>query len=243
MPWLVCGGSLDLDFCLVPPLLNLSFALLPWQSPVFLLVTCMSRVRSEEAASVELALDLPGNLRVVISGPASSSGLATQLFNHVAAFSPSGSDPSEFELVTEPLASPVGGARLSGLETRDQVRRSLSPCPKVLLESGVRLCGSSLSGKQRVLRAWTCGQWALAVKNNRIGRPDRTPPIDLKNRFYAVLQGPGLSKPTIFRSSAGYWNCIGSLAGSSSISQSFPSELEAKVYLQAAGEVEFDFAQ
>lgn len=202
----------------------------------------MSRAPSVESASIELALDLPGNLRVVIRGPAASSGLATQLLNHVAAFSPEVPDSSEFELVTEGPSSPAGGGRLSGLETRAQIRQSFRPCPSSVLASGTRLCGSSLSGKERVTRAWLCGQWALAVKNERIGSPDRTPAIDLKNRFYAVVRGPGLSKPTIFRSSGGYWNCIGSLDGSSSISQSFPSELEAKVYLQAAGETEFDFA-
>ena len=100
----------------------------------------------------------------------------------------------------------------------------------------------SLSGKDRVTRAWTCGQWAAAVRAARIGSPDRTPPIDFKNRFYAVLKARGLEKATIFRSSAGYWACIGSLSNSDSISQSFPSEVEAKIILQAAGEIEILFA-
>ena len=83
---------------------------------------------------------------------------------------------------------------------------------------------------------------ASAVRDSRIGSPDRTPAIDLKNRFYAVLQAPGLLRATIFKSSAGYWNCIGSLQDSPSISQSFPSEAEAKIYLQSAGEIEHDIA-
>ena len=137
---------------------------------------------------------------------------------------------------------PADSSRVRGLETRDQVRRSLTACPSNLFPLGVRLVGSSLSGKERVQRAWTCGQWASAVRDSRIGSPDRTPPIDLKSRFYAVLQAPGLSRATIFRSSAGYWSCIGSLQSSPSISQSFPSEVEAKIYLQAAGEFDPDFA-
>ena len=91
--------------------------------------------------------------------------------------------------------------------------------------------------------AWSeLGLVASAVRDSRIGSPDRTPAIDLKNRFYAVLQAPGLLRATIFKSSAGYWNCIGSLQDSPSISQSFPSEAEAKIYLQSAGEIEHDIA-
>ena len=44
------------------------------------------------------------------------------------------------------------------------------------------------------------------------------------------------------KSSAGYWGCIGSLSNSESISQSFPSEVEAKIYLQAAGITDVVFA-
>ena len=200
------------------------------------LLTCMSRAPSTESATVDLSLTLPCGLRVSITGPSSSSGLAASLLQHVAAFEPDLSAPSEFELVSSVPDSPVAApSRPLGLETRDQVRRSLLPCPPSLFVLGTRLCGSSLSGRDRVHRAWICGQWAAAVRDSRIGSPDRTPPIDLRNRFYAVLRAEGLERPTIFKSSAGYWGCIGSLSNSESISQSFPSEVEAKIYLQAAG--------
>ena len=169
--------------------------------------------------------------------------MATQVFNHVAAFQPEGPEPSEFELISAGPSSPVGlASRLRAPETRDQIRRSFAPCPSRLLGLGARLCGSSLSGRARVERAWLCGQWAAAVKAQRIHSPDRTPAIDLKSRFYAVLGAPGLSQPTIFRSSRGYWDCIGHLEDSPSISQAFPSEAEAKIYLESAGAIEFDFA-
>ena len=217
--------------------------LLRCRGPRFCPPTCMSRVPSTESATVDLSLTLPCGLKVCISGPAASSGLAAQLLSHVAAFSPEGAEPSEFELVSSvPEPVPSGSSRVRGLETRDQIRLSLRPCPASLLPLGNRLVGSSLSGKARVERAWTCGQWASAVRDSRIGSPDRTPAIDFKNRFYAVLQAPGLPRATIFKSSAGYWNCIGSLPDSPSISQSFPSEVEAKIYLQSAGEIEHDIA-
>ena len=58
----------------------------------------------------------------------------------------------------------------------------------------------SLSGQDRVTRAWTCGQWAAAVRAARIGSLDRTPPTDFKNRFYAVLKARGLEKAIFFLS-------------------------------------------
>jgi hypothetical protein len=95
-------------------------------------------------------------------------------------------------------------------------------------------------GEARIERAWLAGQWTTAVRDRRIGSPNRTPALDLRPRCYAVLRAPGLERATVFRSSASYENCIGSLEGSSSISQAFPSELEARIYLESAGETEID---
>eukprot|EP00435_Cladocopium_sp_Y103_P035862 s2363_g9.t1 len=53
--------------------------------------------------------------------------------------------------------------------------------------------------------------------------------------FYAVARAAGVPCPVIYRSSASYWRALGSLEGSNSVSQSFPSESEARIYLQAAG--------
>ena len=84
----------------------------------------------------------------------------------------------------------------------------------------------------------------------KLGPPLRTPRPSTKSpsswlqhwirRLGCNLRAPGLDRATVFRSSASYWNCIGSLEGSSSISQAFPSELEAKIYLELAGETEID---
>ena len=128
------------------------------------LLTCMSRASSTESATVDLSLTLPCGLRVSITGPSSSSGLAASLLQHVAAFEPDLSAPSEFELVSSVPDSPVAApSRPLGLETRDQVRRSLLPCPPSLFVLGTRLCGSSLSGRDRVHRAWICGQQQCAT--------------------------------------------------------------------------------
>lgn len=66
--------------------------------------------------------------------------------------------------------------------------------------------------------------------------PCRTPPIDLRSRCYAVVRAESLDSPVIFKSSASYWRAIGLFGDhNTSVSQSFPSESEAKVYILAAG--------
>ena len=205
----------------------------------------MSQVLPPQDGDVELRIDLPGGLRVLVTGPASSSGLAAELLGHIALFRGRSVSPSDrsFELVSSVAASdsasvsaPVDSRPTSrAVETRDSIFQSFSTCPSDLFRHSSRLCGSTLSGSDRISRAWVAGQWAKAVQDRRIGSPNRTPAIDLRPRFYAVLQAEDLAVPTIFKSSGGYWKCIGTLEGSSSISQSFPSEIEARIYLQGAG--------
>ena len=206
----------------------------------------MSQPPSSNDDGVELRISLPGGLKVVVSAPSSSASLAAELLGHISTFQGSSSAaPSErsFELVSS-LGDPdlVAPARVRGSETRDSILASFCPCPSRLLSHSGRLSGASISGEARVRRAWLAGQWAGAVRSSRIGSPNRTPAIELRPRFYAVLRADNLEKPTIFRSAASYWRCIGSLENSSSISQAFPSEIEAKIYLEAAGEVDVDFA-
>lgn len=205
----------------------------------------MSIPPSNHDVGVKLHITLPGYLQVSVSGPSSSAARAAELLGYISLFEPgagtTGSDRS-FELVSSPPESVGPPTTVPERETRDSILRSFDPCPGRLFSHCARLCGSSLSGKERIERAWLAGQWAGAVRCNRIGSPNRTPTIDLRPRFYAVLRAAGLDQPTVFRSSAGYWRCIGSLESSNSISQSFPSEIEAKIYLEAAGAVEVDFA-
>eukprot|EP00435_Cladocopium_sp_Y103_P052024 s1376_g16.t1 len=206
----------------------------------------MSQPPSVQHEDVELRISLPGGLRVLVTAPSSASGLAAELLGYISLFRSGRSEsPTErsFTVVSsaprkdsEPvLPGAPAGSGYRAPETRDSIQRSFAPCPSQLLRHSSRLCGSTLSGSARVERAWLAGQWAKAVQDRRIGNPNRTPTIDLRPRFYAVLFAEGLDRPTIFKSSASYWRCIGALQNSSSISQSFPSEIEARIYLQAAG--------
>ena len=204
----------------------------------------MSQGSDSHHGEVELRVSLPGGIKVVVSAPQESASTAALLLGHISLFEVPASPRTDrsFELVSSAASSARASPGPARLETRDQVAQSFSSCPSRYFQSSAKLCGSFLSGRDRIERAWTCGQWAAAVRDSRVGSPNRTPPLDLRARYYAVLRAPGLEQPTIFRSSAGYWGCIKSLADSDSISQSFPSELEARVYLESAGALDFVFA-
>eukprot|EP00435_Cladocopium_sp_Y103_P051921 s818_g16.t1 len=110
--------------------------------------------------------------------------------------------------------------------------------PGIKLQLALLVCwlvGASISGRDRAVRAWTAGLWAQAVLSSRVHSPNRTPPLDLRSRFYAIARADNLDCPVIFKSSASYWGAIGTPEGSNSVSQSFPSEAEARIYLIAAG--------
>ena len=180
------------------------------------------------------------DLHITVRGPSAS---ATNFIRDITArsvASPPRSSISEgsFDLVSEAEPS----TRLPGrLESRDQIAATFERCPSYLEKNGKKLSGSTVSGSERVKRAWTAGQWAGAVLAGRIPTPNKTSPIDLRPRYYAVLRASGLAKATVFRSARSYWQLVGELESSSSISHSFPSEQEALVYLAGAGISDFEF--
>ena len=206
----------------------------------------MQQNPSNHDGGVELRISLPGDIQVTVTAPSGSSDWAAELLGYISLFpGPSSSARSDrsFELVSSAgVSEPPSPPGNRGIETRESILRSFDPCPARHFVHSNRLCGSSSSGKDRILRAWLAGQWAGAVRAKRVGSPNRTPCIDLRPRYYAVLQAPGLVRATIFKSSAGYWGCLGSLEGSSAISQSFPSEIEARIYLESAGAEEIETA-
>eukprot|EP00435_Cladocopium_sp_Y103_P009449 s4386_g2.t1 len=191
-------------------------------------------------ADTHLSLELSG-LRISVSGPPDLVGEFVQFaasFRPGRARSPNSSVGSFEVVVTAPPASaPVS----SGLETRDQIAATFRSCPSHLRSLGGKLAGGSVPGVDRIERAWTAGCWAKAVLDSRVHSPCRTPPIDIRSRCYAVVRAPSLDFPTIFRSSSSYWRAVGTFSDTNtSVSQSFPSESEARVYILAAGFSEED---
>eukprot|EP00435_Cladocopium_sp_Y103_P051113 s2167_g15.t1 len=190
-------------------------------------------------AETQLSLELSG-LRITVAGPAGVVGEFVQFASAFRSGRARSPDPSvgSFEVVVStPRAAASSGS--PGLETRDQIASTFRSCPAALRTLGGKLAGSSLSGVARIDRAWVAGCWAKAVLDSRVHSPCRTPPIDLRSRFYAVVRAQSLESPTIYRSSSSYWRAVGTFSeNNSSVSQSFPSE--ARVYILAAGFVEED---
>ena len=203
----------------------------------------MSRGELQDAGDIEITCAFR-DLRVTIVGPAQQATDLLRILSTASTATGSARSPSptatdgSFDLVQAEVSNFVVP------ETREQILASFEECPASLLASGRRLVGASTSGDSRVQRAWIAGKWAGAVEAGRIATPNRSPQLDLRNRFYAVVSCPGLSGPTIFKSAHSYWRAIGTtLANSPSISHAFPSELEAKIYLQAAGHPTFETLQ
>ena len=130
-----------------------------------------------------------------------------------------------------------GGGSSHPTETRASIEASFPHCPRHL-----HLLGNSLSStskgwtpEDRVLRAWKAGNWAKATVSGRAQSPNRTPTIDLPNKFYVVIKGPGISSPRVFTSSKDFFAAVGTLEGSDSVCHGFPSKTEAQIYLAGAG--------
>lgn len=189
--------------------------------------------------SVDLTISL-GDLRITISGPSQqASELVAFIVRHhpQSARSSSPGQSSHYSVVDPPpsvseAARPPVQRRT--LETRSQIEASFNHCPGYLEAAGNRLSGGSLSGVERIRRAWRAGQWAGAVLGGRVGSPNRTPQIDLRPRYYVVLRNSEGPAPACFSSSQSYWRSIGRLRDSDTISHSFPSESEARAYCAGA---------
>ncbi len=207
----------------------------------------MSKAASDDGATLDLTCTFQ-SLQISIRGPSSQASKPLSVLTAHFGGAPRASSPaptdSSFDLVSSvgPSSSaPVGpssAAPVHGPDTRVSLERGFPACPASWLHCASRLSGSNLSGQERLERAWKAGCWASVVQAGRIGTPNSTPALDLRSRFYAVLSAPGLDHPTIYRSSASYWRVVGSFRYSPAISHSFPSEVEAKAYLAAAGVVD-----
>ena len=196
-----------------------------------------SRSPTQDDEVIELSLALRG-LDITVRGPVRRATEALSLITGALAGLPASASSSDgsFEavsLATEP--APVGP--ISRLESRAEIASSFVPCPISWYGQASRLAGSDEAVRGRISRAWLAGQWARAVLDRRVLSPNRSEPLDVRSRYYAVVRCSGLDCPVVFRSSGSYWRAVGSFsgAGEDSISHSFPSECEARAYLESAG--------
>ncbi len=194
----------------------------------------MSEVSSNDDV-VELTLSLRG-LRITVQGPAPQ---AAHIVNHIPALldstpttSPAPSEVAATSVLSfAPSTAPTG---FRAQENRAEILESFGTIPISVLELARRLGGGFESPDFRVRRAWLAGCWARAVLQGRIHTPSRSDPISHRSRIYVVLRGGRGVLPACFSSSQAYWACVGRLSDET-VTHSFPSETEAKIYVEAAG--------
>eukprot|EP00435_Cladocopium_sp_Y103_P051137 s652_g15.t1 len=184
---------------------------------------------------VELSLELAG-LAITVRGPASQAAdfvrqLAPSSSNHSAV-----SEGSGYPRAEEERGRPRSVRSSASSETRSSILASFPKLPDRLLGlAEANLSSAKLSAKLRAERAWVAGQWARAVIGGRVSSPNRSETIELGNRFWCVVKCASCEVPQVFTTSAAYFRAIGSLSGSDTVSHAFPSETEARIYVEAAG--------
>eukprot|EP00435_Cladocopium_sp_Y103_P041017 s1573_g11.t1 len=157
-----------------------------------------SRSHTQDGETLELSISVRG-LDITVRGPADRVPEALSLITGSLAGLPALQSPSErsFEVVSS--VDSVSAEPVPRLETREEIAGTFQPCPGHWTSQASRLGGSIESGRQRVKRAWLAGQWARAVLDSRARSPNRSEPLDLRSRFYAVVRCESLDCPVVFR--------------------------------------------
>ena len=207
--------------------------------PIGSVLICMSTRPSSsgEDGVLELAVEFQG-LQISIRG---QSDRALDFVQRLASARPeqdsSAASVASWEEIPE--ANPVG------TETRASVEAAFPRCPRQLqlLSSSLSTTTRGWTPEDRVHRAWKAGNWAAAVRAGRAQSPNRTPTIDLPNKFYVVIRAPGISSPRVYKSSREFFAAVGTLEGSDTICHGFPSKAEAQIYLAGAGFSNVTFPQ
>ena len=65
--------------------------------------------------------------------------------------------------------------------------------------------------------------------------PNKTPAIELGNRYWCVLHCSRVPRPAVYTTSRGFFAAVGRVAGNDTIGQGFLTETEARVYFEADG--------
>jgi hypothetical protein len=107
-----------------------------------------------------------------------------------------------------------------------------------VLQSQADLCGrlgaTAEEPRSRAQRAWEAGIWAKATLDGRIPKPRPTPKLALRPSIYLVIRGPGVVRSVQVGSAAEYFRLVPRFT-EDSVSHSFPSVAEARVYCAAIG--------
>ena len=190
-----------------------------------------------------------GALRITVQGPLDLCVDAQRrIADCLGADSPppASSVPSRFSFVNPPPTAPASHQapatepEPSVPESRSDVVASFPPLPNCWASLAGQLHSASSSGSSRLARAWVAGHWARATLEGRVPSPAHSPVLKIPAQHYVVLRAPSVQQPVLVSSSRAYFDLVGRPFHPSSLSHSFPSLLEAKVYCDAAG---VDFPQ
>ena len=191
----------------------------------------LSRGEDEE---VNLSLEFQG-LQITVRGSADRAAGFVQRLATEASSTRRNSPTSVSSWQEVELTPPPSPPR--AVETRASVEASFPRIPRHLdlLATSLSTASRGWTSEERVRRAWTAGNWAAAARSGRVQSPNRTPTIDLPNKYYVVVQGPNIDSPRVYKTSRELFAAVGALEGSSTICHGFPSKAEAQIYLAGAG--------
>lgn len=130
--------------------------------------------------------------------------------------------------------SRISSHDVSRISSHDEVAQLLTSAPPACHQICSALQCSPEERNQRTQRAWEAGLWAKATLQGQIDRPRPTPKLDKRPVTYIILRAPGLAAPTRVATSAEYFQIIPRFTPES-VSHSFASLCEGKVYCLAAG--------
>ena len=149
---------------------------------------------------------------------------------------------SSFSVIDPPATAqatsrPFPGSQGSNVhaKTRNDVLASFPPLPARWASAAHQLHSSAQSGLGRVTRAWVAGNCAQATLAGECPLRPNTRVLNLPAKLYIVLRAPGLQAPALVGSSAAYFDIVGRPFGKDTLSHSFPSLPEVRVYCDAAG--------
>ena len=132
-------------------------------------------------------------------------------------------------------ATPAPASGLSTNQAYELVASRIPPVPDHCIELCSRLGGTVQDVRDRADRAWIAGCWARAALDGEVPKPRPTGklPTYLKPQVYIILKAKSIAAPTRVACAADYFKLVPRFEDS--ISHSFPSLAEGKVYCIGAG--------
>lgn len=135
---------------------------------------------------------------------------------------------------TAPVLRSSPAASNYSTDSYHEVAASIPPLPDHLLDLCSRLVGPRDQIVYRAKRAWEAGVWARATLEGLVPKPRPTPKLAIRPCVYLIVRGPGIHSPRRVSTAAEFFRLL-PVFTQDSLSHSFPSIAEAKVYCAAIG--------